>query len=267
MRFNSLLWLSLTFWTGSGLLTTCLSAQETVPSAPKNRPAWYMGRQIAPTMSVSGAEWLTRKSRETEEQPRKLMQALQLKPKQQVCDFGCGNGYYTLQLAKQVGPRGKVFAVDIQQEMLTLLQQRAEPRGLSNIESVLATLTDSKLPQRKLDLVLMVDVYHELSDPATILDSVHASLNPAGRLALVEFREEDPEVPILPLHKMSQAQVMKEITASQFKLVGQYDDLPWQHVFFFARQDSHLERKQLSAWQSEKSPQSILPKAPVDIGF
>jgi len=214
-----------------------------------------MGRHIAPTMSASGAEWLIRKSRETEEQPRKLLKALQLQPKQQVCDFGCGNGYYTLQLAQRVGPQGKVFAVDIQQEMLTLLEQRAKPRGLSNIEPVLATLTDPNLPPRQLDLVLMVDVYHELAQPAVILKAVHQSLNSTGRIVLVEFREEDPDVPILPLHKMSQAQVMKEILANDFKLVGQFDELPWQHVLFFARSDSPLAGAELSPWQAAQPVQ------------
>lgn len=254
MRLKLFSWLFLL----PGVFSCSHLTAEELPDAGQTRtarPGWYMGRQIAPTMSASGAEWLTRKSRETEEQPRKLMQALELKPKQRVCDFGCGNGYYTLQLAQQVGPRGKVLAVDIQQEMLTLLQQRANPRGLNNIDPVLATLTDPKLPRGNLDLVLMVDVYHELSQPEAILTSVHASLNSTGRLVLVEFREEDPDVPILPLHKMSQAQVLKEIEANDFKLVGQFDELPWQHVLFFARGDSSLADTVLTPWQSARSNQ------------
>jgi len=263
MRNNYLQRLTVGCWAVSCLYSPHLLAEPTklaVPgSAPKKesaasarppRPGWYMGRQIAPTMSASGADWLIRKSRETEEEPRKLMKSLQLRPKQQVCDFGCGNGYYTLQLAQQVGPRGKVFAVDIQQEMLSLLEQRARPRGLKNIEPILATLADPKLPRRQLDLVLMVDVYHELSQPAEILQAIHASLNETGRIAIVEFREEDPEVPILPLHKMSQAQVMKEIQTNGFKLVGQFDKLPWQHVLFFAREDSSVPAQPLTAWGS-----------------
>ena len=238
-------------------LTTCLLycprlfAQETAQIQEK-QPGWYMGREIAPTMSASGAEWLTRKTRQREEQPRKLLKALQVKHGQQVCDFGCGNGYYTLPLARAVGPRGKVFAVDIQQEMLDLLDARAQPRGLENIEPVLATLADPKLPRQQLDLVLMVDVYHELFQPAVILQAIHASLNETGRLVLVEFREEDPEVPIRPLHKMSQQQVRKEIGANRFKLVGQFNELPWQHVLFFARDDSSLPKKQLVPWKAEE---------------
>ena len=137
--------------------------------------------------------------------------------------------------------------------MLNLLKQRSQPRGLHNIEPILATLTDPKLPQRQLDLVLMVDVYHELTQPKLILQAIYASLNETGRIAIVEFREEDPEVPILPLHKMSQAQVLKEICANGFKLVGQFDELPWQHVLFFARQDSVLTEHRLRPWQADAS--------------
>lgn len=234
-------------------------AQEssTLPGR-RERPGWYMGRQIAPTMSASGAPWLTRQTREREEQPQKLLKALEVKPGQQVCDFGCGNGYHTLQLATRVGPKGTVFAVDIQEEMLDLLRQRAEPRGFTNIEPVLATATDPKLPAGKLDLLLLVDVYHELSEPDVILRAIHASLNSTGRVAVVEFREEDPEVPILPLHKMSQPQVVKELTANRFKLVGQFDELPWQHVLFFAREDSSLSEAKLVAWKLQEA----IPKQP-----
>lgn len=222
----------------------------------KTRPGWYMGRQIAPTMSASGAEWLIRDSREREEQPRKLLEALQIQPGQQVCDFGCGNGYYTLQLAARVGTRGKVFAVDIQQEMLQLLQQRIAPRGITNIETVLATADDPNLPRGQLDLVLLVDVYHELDRPELVLRSIYAGLKQTGRVVLVEFRQEDDTVPIKPLHKMSQPQVVKELTANGFKLVGQFDELPWQHVLFFARRDSPLPERALRAWNPSESVQS-----------
>ncbi len=265
MRWDPLCRLVFSFWVVSLLCNSSLLAQETVSTAQKDRPGWYLGRQIAPTMSASGAEWLTRKSREREEQPRKLLEALQIKPKQQVCDFGCGNGYYTLPLARAVGPLGRVFAVDIQQEMLDLLEGRARPRGLENIEPVLAALNNPKLPQRQLDLVLMVDVYHELSQPTVILKAIYSSLNEKGRVVLVEFREEDPEVPILPLHKMNQAQVVKEICANNFKLVGQFDGLPWQHVLFFARADTTLPMKQLVPWQSEELIRPIQRISPEEL--
>lgn len=237
------------------------SVAKEAKTTSTDRPGWYMGRQIAPTMSASNAPWLTRESREREEEPQKLLKALAVKPGQHVCDFGCGNGYHTLQLAGKVGPRGTVYAVDIQQDMLDLLQQRAEPRGLTNIEPILATSIDPRLPRGKLDLVLLVDVYHELFQPEVILQAIHASLNKTGRLVLVEFREEDPEVPILPLHKMSQPQVMKEITANQFKLVEQFDELPWQHVMFFARTDSPLEEIELVPWRALQPNQSESTKA------
>jgi ubiquinone/menaquinone biosynthesis C-methylase UbiE len=232
-------------------------AEQAVEDAPAvtadARPVHtYMGRQIAPPMHFSGAGWLTRQSRVKEENPARLLEVLELKPGQVVCDFGCGNGYHTLQLAKRVGPNGLVYAVDIQPEMLTLLAERAQPRGLENIRPVLATEEDSGMPPETFDLVLMVDVYHELSHPPEVLAAVRASLKPHGRLAVVEFREEDPKVEIRPLHKMSQVQVMKEIPLNGFKLVGQFNELPSQHVFQFARDDSPLPKVDLQLWNSAK---------------
>ena len=229
---------------------------EADPAAPLQRedptPATYMGRTIAPTMHFSGAGWLTRASRVEEENPGRLLKSLEIEPGQVVCDFGCGNGYHSLQLAKRVGPQGVVYAVDIQPEMLEMLGERAEPRGLDNIKRVLATDDDPGLPAKTFDLVLMVDVYHELSDPPPVLATVRESLKPEGRLALVEFREEDPEVPILPLHKMSQQQAVKEVTANGFKLVGQFDRLPWQHVLLFARDDSSLTAVEIRPWKLKR---------------
>jgi len=217
------------------------------------KPGWYLGRQIARTMSYHGAEWLIRNSREREEEPQKLIDALDLKPGQQVCDFGCGNGFYAIRIAPLLGAQGKVYAVDIQQEMLDLLEERCKARGVNNILPVLATEEDTQLPDDKLDWLLMVDVYHELSDPAKVLGEIRKSLNPRGRIALVEYREEDPTVPIKPLHKMSQSQAHKELTANGFKLVGQFDGLPWQHVFFFARDDSPRPSVQMESWKAEET--------------
>jgi cyclopropane fatty-acyl-phospholipid synthase-like methyltransferase len=233
-----------------GLVAAPTCAQDDAASdTAHGAPLVYMGRTIAPPMSYSGAAWLTRNTREAEENPARLLRALKLKEGQTVCDFGCGNGYYTLQLARLVGARGVVYAVDIQPEMLELLADRAEPRGLDNIKPVLAQADDPGLPEGEFDLVLMVDVYHELSDPPAVLAAVRASLKPRGRVAVVEFREEDPDVPILPLHKMSQGQVMREIPPNGFKLVGQFDGLPWQHVLFFARDDSPLSQRALNPWR------------------
>ena len=196
-------------------------------------PAFYQGRRIAQTMSFHGAPWLIRETRDGEENPRKLLKALDVKPGQTVCDLGCGNGFYTLQLAKLVGKHGRVLAVDIQPEMLALLKQRAEKAGIDNIEPILGIPGDPKLPKGEVDLILLVDVYHEFSYPEQMLRAMRDSLKPNGRIALAEFRMEDPTVPIKLLHKMSKQQILKEFSPNGLKLVGEYDELPWQHLMFF----------------------------------
>jgi ubiquinone/menaquinone biosynthesis C-methylase UbiE len=198
----------------------------------------YKGREIAQTMHFLGAPWLTRESREREEDCETMLAALRVKQGDVVCDLGCGNGFYTLRLAKLVGPRGRVLAVDIQREMLGLLQDRAKEERIANIELVLGTLVDPKLKEKSVDLILLVDVYHEFSHPEQMLSAMRKSLKPKGRIALVEFRAEDPEVPIKPLHKMSKAQIMKEFPPNGFKLVEEFDRLPWQHLMFFQRDDA-----------------------------
>jgi ubiquinone/menaquinone biosynthesis C-methylase UbiE len=198
----------------------------------------YKGREIAQTMHYLGAPWLTRESREREEDCRTLLAALKLKPGDTVCDMGCGNGFYSLKIAKIVGERGHVIGVDIQREMLELLKERAAEEKILNIEPVLGTTVDPKLPEGKIDLVLMVDVYHEFSNPEQMLAAIRKSLKPTGRVALAEFRAEDPKVPIKPLHKMSKAQIMKEFPPNGFKLVEEFDKLPWQHLMFFERDDA-----------------------------
>lgn len=197
----------------------------------------FMGRELAPTMSHRGAPWLTRESRQQEERPDLLHAFLALKPGDVACDIGAGNGFHTLPMARAVAPGGKAFAVDIQPEMLRLLASRARAEGLENIEGVLNRQDDSGLPPGTCDVALMVDVYHELSDPRAMLASLRTSLKPDGELVLVEFRAEDPSVPIKRLHKMSKAQVHMELTAHGFKLVRERDDLPWQHVMAYQRDD------------------------------
>jgi ubiquinone/menaquinone biosynthesis C-methylase UbiE len=198
----------------------------------------YKGREIAVTMHYLGADWLVRESREREEECSTLLAVLDVKPGQTVCDMGCGNGFYTLPLAELVGPRGKVLAIDIQQEMLHMLAERAKDRGVDHIQPILGSVVDPRLPERQLDLVLLVDVYHEFSHPEHMLQAIRRSLKPAGRMVLVEFRGEDPAVPIKPLHKMTKRQIRREIIPNGFKLVEQFDKLPWQHVMFFARDDA-----------------------------
>jgi len=223
------------------LLTTpeAMAQQESALTEPSVPPALqvYKGRQIAKTMHYDGAEWLTRESRENEERCSLMLDNLGLKPGMTVCDMGCGNGYYALRIAKRVGLEGRVLCVDIQNEMLGLLRKRAEDAEIANIEPILGTLVDPKLPEGKVDLILCADVYHEFSHPEQMLAAMRRSLSPHGVVVLLEFRKEDPEVPIKELHKMSKAQVKIELLPNGFKLVKEFDGLPWQHMMFFALSD------------------------------
>jgi ubiquinone/menaquinone biosynthesis C-methylase UbiE len=225
------------------LLALCLTwlalpaaAQEKRP--PKKSPPSlkrYKGRVIAQTMHYKGAPWLVRESRQREEDCKTLIKQLKIKPGQTLCDIGCGNGFYTLKMAKLVGEKGKVYAVDIQPEMLRLLMARALEQNIKNIVPVLGSLHDPHLPAGEIDLVLLVDVYHEFSHPEHMLASIRKCLSSTGRVALGEFRMEDPKVPIKLLHKMSKAQIKKEYLPNGLKLVEEYDKLPWQHLMFFER--------------------------------
>lgn len=233
------------------LLCGCVLTSGPLADARDRGRTEYLGRPIAQTMHYLGAPWLVRDSRQREEEPAKLLAALGVERGMTVCDLGCGNGFYTLPLAAEVAPDGRVLAVDIQREMLQLLNDRAKARSVRGIRTIRGRVDDPRLPLEAIDLVLMVDVYHEFSHPEEMLAGVHASLKPTGRVALVEFRAEDPDVPIKPLHKMTQTQCLKEFEANRFKLVGQYDELPWQHVLFFARDDSSLEAIELAQWRDE----------------
>ena len=203
----------------------------TVPIPP---PATHhFGREIAQTMHFSGAPWLVRDSRQREEDCRLLLEALEVRPGQTVCDLGCGNGFYTVELARRVGPAGVVYAIDIQPEMLRMLAERAAAERLANIRPVLGTAIDPRLPAGTIDLVVCVDVYHEFSHPEAMLARIRASLSPGGRLVLAEFRGEDPAVPIQPLHKMTKAQIRTELEPAGFAVAREFDRLPWQHLMFF----------------------------------
>lgn len=192
-----------------------------------------MGRPIAPTMSHEGADWLVRPEREQEENAARMLEELKLTPGEVACDFGSGNGYHTLSMARMVAPTGRAVAVDIQPEMLSLLRRRAEQQGINNVETVLGTSSDPKLPKRGCDRILLADVYHELDDPAGILAHLATALSAKGELVLVEFRLEDPNVPIIKVHKMERAQVIRELEANGFILSREYKGLPWQHMLFF----------------------------------
>lgn len=195
---------------------------------------FYLGRQIAPTMSHEGADWLIRPEREAEESSARMLKELKLEPGMTACDFGAGNGFHTLVMAKSVAPKGRAVAIDIQPEMLDLLRARAKTAAVSNVDTILSTATDPKLPPATCDLILLADVYHELDDPARVLGHLKRALRPKGVVALLEFRSEDPKVPIKPEHKMSRAQIMKELEANGFVLARSFDELPWQHLMFFA---------------------------------
>ncbi len=161
-----------------------------------------------------------------------LLGALGVRPGQTICDLGCGNGFYTLELARRVGPRGIVYAVDVQPEMLQMLVRNAAEAKLKNIRPVLGTPVDPRLPAGSVDMVLCVDVYHEFSHPEAMLGKIRESLAADGRLVLAEFRGEDPAVPIKPLHKMTKAQVRAELEPAGFEIVREFDRLPWQHLIF-----------------------------------
>jgi predicted methyltransferase len=176
----------------------------------------YMGREIAQVMGWQGAAWLEREQREREERGSLLLRELGLKPGMRVADVGAGTGYYSRRIAPLVGPTGKVYAVEIQPEMVKMLEAASKRTGLGNIEPILDSVDNVKLANAAIDVAIMVDVYHELEFPHEMLTSIVRALKPGGRVVFVEYRAEDPQVPIKPLHKMSEAQVRLE--ASQHAL-------------------------------------------------
>jgi ubiquinone/menaquinone biosynthesis C-methylase UbiE len=193
------------------------------------------GRRIAPVMGVGGADWLDRNEREMEEHPDQALDVLGLKTGMIVADVGAGTGYMTLRMAKRVGPSGKVYADDVQPEMLRRLRQNAAKEKLSNIETILGTEADPKLPAGKLDLILLVDVYHEFSQPQKMLRRMREALKPDGRLVLLEYRKEDPSIPIRPEHKMSVQEVKTELEAEGFHLDQVLETLPRQHILILGK--------------------------------
>lgn len=192
-------------------------------------------RAIAPVMGAAGADWLTRPDREAEEHPEAALDEIGIPSGATVADVGAGVGFYTLRLAKRVGATGKVYANDIQPEMLQILRKRMKEAGLVNIEPVLGTPEDPKLPKGALDLELLVDVYHEFSHPREMLRKLRESLKPDGRLAMLEFRGEDPDLPIRPEHKMTVKQVLAEVQPEGFRLVRRSEILPRQHILIFQK--------------------------------
>jgi len=199
---------------------------------------FYLGREIAHV--VGGHEtvgWLERPEREREERPDLLVPALKLRASDAVADIGAGTGYYTRRLAKDVGTNGVVYAVEIQQEMLDILTNRMAGERVLNVKPVLGTDIDPGLPSASVDLILMVDVYHEFDHPFEMVEAMCRALKPGGRMVFVEFRAEDPEVPIKPVHKMTEAQVRKEMSVHPLEWVETIGTLPWQHIIVFRKKD------------------------------
>ena len=197
---------------------------------------FYLEREIAHVMGFQAAGWLERTEREKEEEPAKLLKALGIQEGMVIADVGAGSGYHVFRMAPLVGEKGKILGVDIQPEMLDLMNARAKKENVTNIQTVKSTETDPKLPANSVDLILMVDVYHELSYPYEMTEKMVASLKPGGRLVFVEFRLEDPMVPIKLVHKMSERQVLKEMgefpTLEHSKTIN---TLPWQHIIVFTK--------------------------------
>jgi ubiquinone/menaquinone biosynthesis C-methylase UbiE len=212
---------------------------------PEGINKFYLGRQIAQIMGHQAADWLERKEREQEEQADrlKLLDKLKIKPDETVADIGAGSGYFTFRLARRLSAGGKVLAVDIQPEMLALIRQRMKKDKVTNVEPILGTEKDPKLPAASVDLILMVDVYHEFEYPYEMAEAMVRSLRPDGRIVFVEYRLEDPQVPIKLVHKMTEKQVRKEMAAQRLAWVETLEFLPWQHVIIFRKADSQAGKK------------------------
>jgi ubiquinone/menaquinone biosynthesis C-methylase UbiE len=219
------------------LLLVSLSALALAALAQQPRgDKVYKGRRVADVMSYHGAPWLERDTREQEETPQALLQKLALRPGQTVADLGCGSGFYSRRMARLVAPGGRVLAVDIQPEMLRMVEASAKAEGIENIESILAAEDDPKLPAGAVDLILLVDVYHELQQPEPVLAKMREALAPEGRIALVEFRlEGSTAAQIKTEHRMSVEQVLAEWEPAGFELVELWEELPMQHLFLFER--------------------------------
>ncbi|HXE62584.1 MAG TPA: class I SAM-dependent methyltransferase [Bryobacteraceae bacterium] len=192
-------------------------------------------RRIAQVMGVGGADWLVRPEREAEEHPDEALDLLKIPKGAVAADIGAGVGYFTWRLAERVGPSGVVYGEDIQPQMIALLNKNMRDRKIGNVRAVLGAIDDPKLPKESLDLVLLVDVYHEFSEPEKMLDRIRESLKPGGRLVLLEYRAEDPAVPIRPEHKMTVKQVRDEVEPEGFRFDQAIEKLPQQHIIVFRR--------------------------------
>ena len=204
------------------------------PTGADGTGKFYQGRDIAQVMGHQGAGWLERSGRQEEERTDLLIDALDLQPDDVVADIGAGSGYFTFRISPRV-PQGKVLAVDIQPEMLEMIRQKQQDEGGSNVQTILGTVDNPQLPSDSVDWVLLVDAYHEFSHPYEMMRDVADALAPGGRVALVEYREEDPSVMIKPRHKMTEAQAVREMKAVGLELLENKDVLPQQHMMIFGQ--------------------------------
>lgn len=196
---------------------------------------FYKGREIAFVMGASGSDWLERDTRNIEENTNAAIEAIEVKPNAVIADIGAGTGYYSFRLAKKV-PHGKVYAVDIQDEMIDMLKEKKRQLKDSVVQVVKSSIKSPNLPDNSVDLAIMVDVYHELEYPQEMLQALKKALKPTGKILLIEYRGEDPSVPIKPLHKTTIAQLNKELEANGFKLSYKGDFLPIQHFLLYSKQ-------------------------------
>lgn len=213
------------------------SAEETYTFSTPSRDGtgkYYLGRELSHVMGHLGASWLERAEREKEENVSQAIQNMMLQPNEVIADIGAGSGYYAFRMAQEV-PDGKVLAVDLQPEMLDIMRQKIKKNKIKNVELIQGEETSPNLTKNSVDMVLMVDVYHELSYPKEVMEEIVSALKPNGRFILLEYRMEDPKIPIKRLHKMSLEQAVKEMKAVGLRLKENIDNLPWQHCMVFVK--------------------------------
>ena len=230
------LWAALLLFACSVVYSAAAPEYETrARHDPDGIGKFYLGREIAHVMGPGGVPWLERPEREIEERPQQLIDALQIQPGQTIADLGAGSGYYSFRIAPLVGERGKVLAIDVEPRMLQIISERATRSGVKNVTPVRSTARDPNLPANSVDLLFMVDVYHELEFPFETMVKVREALKPGGRVALIEYREEDPAVMIKPVHKMSERQIIRELTTVGFRHLKTVRTLPLQHLVIFEK--------------------------------
>lgn len=220
---------------GSSVFAQAAPYETRVEHDPDGIGKFYLGREIAHVMGPAGATWLERPEREAEERPQLVIDALEIKAGQTIADLGAGSGYYSFRIAPLVGQKGRVLAIDVEPRMLRIISERARRGGVDNVTTVLGTPSDPNLEPNSVDLLFMVDVYHELEFPLETMTKVRAALKPGGRVALIEYRAEDPKVMIKPVHKMTERQIIRELTAAGFRHQKTVRSLPLQHLVIFGK--------------------------------